>query len=247
MSTTSLTHPPVVGSEPRAGAPVRARGSTAAAGLRTVLVCLTMTTGLVDAACYLGMGHVLVANMTGNIVFLGFALGGAKGFSAPSFLAALGSFLLGAAMGGRLAAALEATRRRWLIAASGIQTLLAAAAAVGVAAGGVGPAGPARFVVIALLGAGTGLQNATIRRLAIPDLTTTVLTMTLTGLAADSSLAGGHNPRPLRRLTSVSAMLLGGVGGAALMTGAGFTATLIVLAVAFAVVTAGFAIVKDAP
>ena len=63
------------------------------------------------------MGHVLVANMTGNIVFLGFSLGGAKGFSASSFLAALGSFLLGAAVGGRLGAALEATRRRWLIAA----------------------------------------------------------------------------------------------------------------------------------
>jgi hypothetical protein len=54
--------------------------------------------------------------------------------------------------------------------------------------------GARRYVVIGLLAAGLGLQNATVRRLAIPDVTTTVLTLTLTGLAADSWLAGGHSP-----------------------------------------------------
>ena len=48
--------------------------------------------------------------------------------------------------------------------------------------------------MIGLLAAGLGLQNATVRRLAVPDVTTTVLTLTLTGLAADSWLAGGHSP-----------------------------------------------------
>jgi uncharacterized membrane protein YoaK (UPF0700 family) len=158
-------------------------------GFTAVLLGLTAATGLIDAISYLGMGHVLVANMTGNVVFLGFALAGAKGFSIAPFVVALASFVVGAALGGRLGVALGANRRRWLVTTSAIQTLLAATAAMVATTVGVGPSGTARFAAIALLGLGTGVQNATVRRLAIPDLTTTVLTMTLTGLAADSSLA----------------------------------------------------------
>lgn len=215
-------------------------------GLRAVLVGLTAGTGLVDAVCYLGMGHVLVANMTGNVVFLGFALAGAKGFSIASFLVALASFLAGAVVGGRLGVALADRRRRWLVGASGIQAVLAATAAVATAAGALSPTGAARFGVIALLGVGTGLQNATMRRLAIPDLTTTVLTLTITGLGADSSLAGGDNPRAARRLISVAAMLVGGLAGGLLMVNEGFTTTLWVLAAFFVLVTVGFAAVSDA-
>jgi hypothetical protein len=35
-----------------------------------------------------------------------------------------------------------------------------------------------------------GVQNSVVRRLRVPDLTTTVLTMTLTGTAADVGPAG---------------------------------------------------------
>ena len=48
--------------------------------LPPLLLCLTLVTGLVDAFSYLALGHILVANMTGNVVFLGFALAGAPGF-----------------------------------------------------------------------------------------------------------------------------------------------------------------------
>lgn len=224
-----------------------AQGAQAPTRFQGVLVCLTLATGLIDAACYLGMGHVLVANMTGNVVFLGFALGGAKGFSIASFVVALGAFVAGAAAGGRLGAALGHTRRRWLVSTSATETALAAAAAIAVAAGALGPTGGARFGVIALLGIATGMQNATVRRLAIPDLTTTVLTLTITGLAADSSLAGGNNPRPVRRLASVAAMLAGGVAGGALMVGPGFTTTLAVLSTVFAAITVGFALFSEDP
>ena len=61
---------------------------------------LTVVTGLVDAVSYLALGHVFVANMTGNVVFLGFAVAGAPGLSAP---AALAAFLIGASAGGRIA------------------------------------------------------------------------------------------------------------------------------------------------
>jgi uncharacterized membrane protein YoaK (UPF0700 family) len=210
-------------------------------GLHVVLFGLTATTGIVDAVCYLDMGHVLVANMTGNVVFLGFALVGAGGFSIASFLVALGSFLVGAVAGGRLATLLMSERRRWLVVASSIETVLAAAAAIAVGMGALGPTGAARFGVIALLGAGTGIQNSTVRKLGIPDLTTTVLTLTLTGLAADSSLGGGSNPRVMRRVGSVVMMLVGAVIGGALTVNDGFTTTLAVLAGVLVAVTIGFA------
>jgi uncharacterized membrane protein YoaK (UPF0700 family) len=74
----------------------------------------------------------------------------------------------------------------------------------------------ARYGLIVLLALAMGMQNATARRLAVPDLTTTVLTLTLTGIAADSRLAGGAGGHPGRRLIAVSAMLVGAFVGAVL-------------------------------
>jgi uncharacterized membrane protein YoaK (UPF0700 family) len=71
--------------------------------LLATLLVLTMVSGLVDAVSYLGLGHVFTANMTGNVVLLGFAAAGASGFSAPACLTSLGSFLVGAAAAGRIA------------------------------------------------------------------------------------------------------------------------------------------------
>ena len=68
------------------------------------LVALTVVTGLVDAFSYLVLGHVFVANMTGNVVFLGFALAGAPGFSIGASAAALVSFWCGALLGGKIGA-----------------------------------------------------------------------------------------------------------------------------------------------
>jgi uncharacterized membrane protein YoaK (UPF0700 family) len=71
--------------------------------------------------------------------------------------------------------------------------------------------------VIGLLAAGLGLQNATVRRLAVPDITTTVLTQTLTGLAADSRLAGGRGRRAGRRVAMVALIAAGALAGALLL------------------------------
>jgi uncharacterized membrane protein YoaK (UPF0700 family) len=81
----------------------------------------------------------------------------------------------------------------------------------------VGGGGTRRYVVIAVLAAALGLQNATVRRLAVPDVTTTVLTLTLTGLAADSWLAGGRSPRAGRRVAAVGLMAAGALVGALLL------------------------------
>src|SRR5258707_15703938 len=70
--------------------------------LPALLLALTMVTGIVDAVSYLKLGHVFVANMTGNVVFLGFAIADPQAFSIPAPLAAIGAFCVGALGGGRL-------------------------------------------------------------------------------------------------------------------------------------------------
>jgi len=201
-------------------------------GLRLVpvLLALTVVSGLIDAVSYLGLGHVFTANMTGNVVVLGFAAAGAPGFSAPHTLTSLGFFVLGAVVGGRIAVRLGGgSRRTWArltLAAEAV--LLGASAAVAFAA----PDATATvYALIAVTAFAMGLRNATVRRLGIPDLTTTVLTMTLTGLAADSRAGGGPATRSPRRTAAVAAMLAGAAVGAWLVVHHGLGIPLLVTAV----------------
>jgi uncharacterized membrane protein YoaK (UPF0700 family) len=181
-----------------------------------VLLALTVFSGLIDAVCYLGLGRVFTANMTGNVVVIGFALAGAPGFSIIASLTSLVMFLVGAVCGGRITR--RVTRRsHLLVTAITLEAVFVAAAAVVAATAATVATGWARYTAIAILAYAMGIRNATIRRLAVHDLTTTtVLTMTLTGLAADSALAGGSNPILGRRTAAVLAMLIGALIGAAL-------------------------------
>ncbi len=201
--------------------------------LLATLIVLTIISGLVDAVSYLGLGHVFTANMTGN-----------AGFSAPACLTSLGAFLLGAAAAGRLARRLGSRRRLLVVALTTEAVATGTAAAVAFAVTGVS-AGWARFTIIAVLALGMGVRNATIRRLAVPDLTTTVLTMTLTGLAADSAPAGGDNRLAARRAAAVAAMLIGAFAGASAFLHAGPAATLLIGSIAVLAAGLGFWAAKE--
>jgi uncharacterized membrane protein YoaK (UPF0700 family) len=171
------------------------------------LMMLTFVTGLVDAASVLGLGHVFTANMTGNIVFLGFALAGSGTVSVLASLIALASFMVGALVGGRVTKVLSAAAVR---VAFGIEVaILGLATALCIL-----HLESTTNAIVSLLALSMGLRNAVIRKLAIPDMTTTVLTLTVTGLAADSSLAGGKNPRWQRRVLAILVMLAGAALGA---------------------------------
>jgi uncharacterized membrane protein YoaK (UPF0700 family) len=185
--------------------------------LPPLLLALTVVTGLVDAYSYLTLGHVFVANMTGNVVFLGFALAGASGFAVAPSLVALGAFALGALTGGRLSTTLGAHRGRLFATAAAVEACLLAISAGIAAVPGVPGSVPARYLVTVLLGLAMGTQNAVARKLAVPDLTTTVLTLTITGIFADGRLAGGTNSKAGRRVLSAFAMFLGGLAGALLV------------------------------
>ena len=192
--------------------------------LPPLLFVLTVVTGLVDAVSYLALGHVFVANMTGNVVFLGFAVAGAPGFSIPASLVAIAAFLAGALAGGRLGSSMAQQRSRFFAVAMLIKLGLVGIAFV--AAIVLADADLIRYGLIVSLALAMGLQNAAARFLAVPDLTTTVLTLTLTGLAADSTLAGGTNPRVARRLLAAAAMFVGAAVGAFLVLHIGVGAAL---------------------
>ncbi|MFD4322240.1 YoaK family protein [Streptomyces sp. NPDC058548] len=206
--------------------------------LPPLMLALTFVTGLVDAVSYLGLGHVFVANMTGNVVFLGFALAGADGLSALASVVSLAALLTGALAGGRFGVRFAAHRGRLLASAMTVQAVLFAAALGTTAAGHDEVGATVKYTLIVLLGIAMGLQNAVARRLGVPDLTTTVLTLTLTGLAADSGPAGGAAPRPGRRILSVLAMFLGALVGAVLLK----VGLSLVLGVALALLAAGAAV-----
>lgn len=206
-----------------------------------LLLLLTVVTGVVDAISILALGRVFVANMTGNVVFAGFAIAGAPGFSLSASLFALAGFLAGATAGGAMITRAGQDRGALLRAGALAEFALAAVAlmlatlsgAPGVSHGTVsistgsistGAFGPAiTDALAAVLALAMGIQNAVARKLAVPDMTTTVLTMTLTGLGADlrTVLRGGEGHAAAkatlaRRLLSIATMLAGALSGAAL-------------------------------
>jgi uncharacterized membrane protein YoaK (UPF0700 family) len=180
---------------------------------------LTFVTGLIDAVSYLGLGRVFTANMTGNVVLLGFASAGVPGLSVTRSLVSLVGFLVGAAFGGKLGGILSSAVSRWLLSAAAIEAALIFSAAVAAFGFDVDSGTPVArlYAIIVLTAIAMGLRNATARRLGVADLTTTVLTLTLTGLAAESFFAGGNNPRWPRRVLSVLAMFGGAALGALLL------------------------------
>ncbi|GAA0296148.1 YoaK family protein [Kineococcus aurantiacus] len=188
-----------------------------------LMLVLTFSTGIVDAVGYLGLDRVFTANMTGNVVILGMALTGSQDLPILGPVLALAGFLLGAAVVGRVlrrAATGWTTASTWVFALVGV-VLAGLAVAASLIAGlpvepGTTPP-PAALVVTTVLGLAMGGQAAAARRLGVKDVTTVVVTSTLTGLAADSRLAGGSGEGWRRRLGAVVLILAGAAVGAALL------------------------------
>lgn len=199
-----------------------------------LLYVLTFTTGLVDAVSILGLSGVFTSLMTGNTVLIGLSLGGsAEAYSAFRSSLAIAFFLIGAVLAGRWAKhRMGASRRDWLLPIAFTEAgLLLAAAAIGyLLSDGNAPSDNAVLIMIGLTATAMGLRNATITRLSVPDLKTTVLTLTLTGLAADSPLGGNKSQNTLRRIASVVLLCSGAITGASLYSRYGVAVTLVVMA-----------------
>lgn len=201
------------------------------------LLLLTFTTGLVDAVSVLVLGHVFVANMTGNVVFLGFWFVPHSGVDLTAAVVAFAGFVVGTILGGRLSRHLDSNVRRWLTTALGLEVVVLTVLAIVAGAGLVHYHDNTKLILIAGLAVTFGSQNATARQFGIQELSTTVLTSTIVGLGFDSRLAGGTGEGEKLRYGVVLTMLAGAAVGATLTR---FTvAPIIGLAAVIVAVSAG--------
>jgi uncharacterized membrane protein YoaK (UPF0700 family) len=182
----------------------------------TGLLLLTFGTGLIDAISVLILGHVFVANMTGNVIFLGFWFVPHTVIDVTAAAVAFVSFLAGTVIGGRFARHLEHDTRRWVTVALAVECVLLVVLSILAGAGVLDYHDNTKLILIAGLAVAFGSQNATARQFGIQELSTTVLTSTIVGIGVDSRLAGGTGKREKLRLSVVIAMCGGAVVGATL-------------------------------
>jgi uncharacterized membrane protein YoaK (UPF0700 family) len=186
---------------------------------RTTIVCLlllTFSTGIVDAISVLVLGHVFVANMTGNIIFLGFWFAPRTVVDMTAAVVAFVSFVTGAILGGRLARHLDSDVRRWLTVALGIEVVMLVTLSILSGTGALDYHDNTKLILIAGLAVTFGIQAATARQFGIQELSTNVLTTTIVGIGFDSRLAGGSGHRERLRYSVVLTMCAGALVGATL-------------------------------
>jgi uncharacterized membrane protein YoaK (UPF0700 family) len=188
-----------------------------------LMLALTFSTGVADAVGYLGLDKVFTGNMTGNVVILAMAIAGGKGLPIVGPLIALFAFMLGAASGGR---SLRPVSSGWT---THVTVLLAVVAAVLISLSvvlftiGGHPSQAFEYTVTFFLAAAMGLQASVARHLAVKDVTTVVVTSTITSFAADSWLGGGKGQPWFRRLAAIVLIGAGaGVGALLLIINLGF-------------------------
>lgn len=182
-----------------------------------LMLVLTFTTGINDAVGYLGLDKVFTGNMTGNVVILGMGVVGAEDLPVLGPALALVGFMAGAAAGGRVlkyAGTAWTPGTTWLF---GLVAVVMFALAGLLFAVGDDPAQELMVTVTTLAAAAMGTQAAAARHVAVKDVTTVVVTSTITGLAADSRLGSGKGGGSGRRLLAVVVILLGAAAGAALL------------------------------
>lgn len=180
------------------------------------LLLLTFATGLVDAISVLVLGHVFVANMTGNVIFLGFWFVPHSGVDLTAAAAAFVSFMIGTIIGGRFAQHLDRDVRRWLTVALGSEVVALLTLALLAGTGVVEYHGVGRLILIIGLATVFGAQAVCARKFGIQELSTTVLTTTIVGIGSNSRLAGGTGEGGKLRYAAVLTMCGGAVVGATL-------------------------------
>lgn len=207
------------------------------------LLLLTFATGVVDAISVLVLGHVFVANMTGNIIFLGFWFVPRTGVDLTAAIVAFVGFLAGTVIGGRMTRHLRTHTRRWLTTPLGLEIAVLLTLSILSGTGVLSYQTNTKLILIAGLAVTFGVQNATARQFGIQELSTTVLTSTVVGIGVDSRLAGGTGEREKLRYSVVLAMCGGAIVGATLSR----VAVAPVIALAAALVTVSLLIFQFGP
>ncbi len=181
-----------------------------------MLLALTFTAGMVDAASFLGLGQVFTATLNGNVLLLGFGIAGGFGLPILAPLVSLAAFLAGAGAGGALLQRGGDHTRRVTIELAVEFAAFALAGGLAIAfsldGGGVTDA-----IVIAVLAFAMGMRTVLVLRIAVTDMVTTLVAIPLTVLAADLLGTGHPSANPLRKVAVVVALLAGAIAGAVLL------------------------------
>jgi uncharacterized membrane protein YoaK (UPF0700 family) len=182
-----------------------------------LMLALTFVTGLLDAVGYLALDRVFTGNMTGNVVILGMGMAGEDELPVAGPLVALGAYVVGAAVVGRL---LQRRRQGWepvVTAVFATSAVVLAAVATVLTTVEVSGRAPVGVGIAATLAALMGAQAATARMLAVADITTVVVTSTLTAYASETLFGPGWLWLTHRRLWAIVVIIAGAFCGASLL------------------------------
>ncbi len=188
--------------------PVSERSTIAA------LLLLTFATGLADSISILVLGHVFVANMTGNVIFLGFWLAPKTSIDLTAVVVALPTFVCTTILSGRLSRRFGDRTRPWITTVLATEVALLVALSILAGTGVLHYHNDTKLIMIGVLAVTFGLQHSSARQFGIQELSTTVLTSTIVSLGLDSHLAGGTGAREKLRFSVVLTMCAGAFFGA---------------------------------
>lgn len=209
------------------------------------LLLLTASTGAIDAVSYIALDKVFTGNMTGNVLFIGFALVGIDDIPLLNNVVALLGFIVGSIISGRIVGRGHPVhlprRSMWTLVVSGVIIFLLAG--IWLASGPM----PSwlLLIVTGVLAAVMGTQVTAIKPIGNSDVTTIVVTNTLANLARDSRWGGGSSQAWLHRVLAVVAMGAGAALGAWVIVVANGAVALAIAGGVFALGAAALAIVSE--
>ena len=177
------------------------------------LLALTVTTGLVDITSYVGLGRVFTANQTGNFVLLAGGIVRSGDLSSAGPLVSLGAYTVGAGAVGLVTMLGRQRQSTLVVRVLTAEIVLLAIAAVLAAVIDVTPGAASGYSEIVMLALAMGMRTAVISRFGGADVSLTMLTGTLAGLAATLPFTGGSDKHFIRRTGAASALFLGALGG----------------------------------
>ncbi len=187
-----------------------------------LLISLTFATGIVDATSYLGLGQIFTANMTGNTVFFAIAVGEGNILTAARSVVALVGFAVGALVASRHLDRAKGPDPWPRVVTEALYAEIGIVAVFAIAWSWVGgrPGTTPSYLLIAVLSLGMGVQSAVGRRLAVPGVSTNVITMAMTGLMAELAAVGISGPNVRRWGAAILALGLGAALGTVLFVDA---------------------------
>jgi uncharacterized membrane protein YoaK (UPF0700 family) len=182
-----------------------------------LMMTLTVVTGALDAVGYLGLDRVFTGNMTGNVVILGMGIAAEEGLPVAGPLGALIAYVVGAAVAGRV---VRRGERGWgpaVTATLAVNAALLAAVATALLVLPMHGQSLAGILAAATIAVAMGAQASVARFLAVTDMTTVVVTSTITSYASETLFAGGLAWFTHRRLWAVVAIFAGALAGGLMM------------------------------